>query len=129
MFIINVVFLHWDYWDCVFLASFHYFHKQANLYLRGPIMKLLQHETICSMLKYVLKSKANVDIVKLHKSREVVPRNYKYLQHMLIYRTHVREMMQYHEILLNFSFFKTFLFISIQFHSSFKTIGIFCTQL
>ena len=63
-------------------------------------MKLLQHENICSRLKYVLKGKANVDIVKLHKSREVVPRNYKYRQHMHIYRTRVRAMMQYHDIIL-----------------------------
>ena len=41
-------------------------------------MKLLQQENICSMLKDVLKGKENVDIVKLHKSREVVPTNYKY---------------------------------------------------
>ena len=92
-------------------------------------MKLLQQENICSMLKDVLKGKANVDIVKLHKSREVVPRNYKYRQHMRIYRTWVRETMQYHDIPLNCSFFKIFLFISIHFHSSFKTISIFCTQL
>ena len=63
-------------------------------------MKLLQHEDICSMLKNVLKGKENVDIVKLHKSRDVVPRNYKYRQHMRIYRTRVREMMQYHDIIL-----------------------------
>ena len=129
MFIIHVVFLHWDYWDCIFLYSFRYFHIQKNLYLRGPTMKLLQHENICSMLKYVLKDKEIVDIVNLHKSREVVPRNYKYRQHMSIYRTRVWAMIQYHGILLNCSFFKTFLFIAIHFHSSFKTIGIFCTQL
>ena len=41
-------------------------------------MKSLQHENICSMLKDVLKGKTKVDIVKLHKSREVVLRNYKY---------------------------------------------------
>ena len=79
-------------------------------------MKLLQHENICSMLKYVLKGKAKVDIVKLHKSREFVPINYKYQQHMRIYRTRVREMMHYHGILLNFSFFKTFLFIAANLH-------------
>ena len=92
-------------------------------------MKSLQWENICSMLKDILKVKANVDIVKLNKSREFVPRNYRYQQHMCIYRTRVRAMMQYHDILLNCRFFKTFLFISIHFHSSFKTIGIFCTQL
>ena len=41
----------------VFLASFRYFRKQANIYLRGPNMKLLQQENICSMLKDVLKGK------------------------------------------------------------------------
>ena len=92
-------------------------------------MKLLQQENICSILKDVLKGKANVDIVKLHKSREVVPRNYKYRQHMRIYRTQVIAMMQYHDILLNCSCFKTFLFITIHFHNFFKTIDIFCTQL
>ena len=71
-------------------------------------MKLLQQEHICSMLKDVLKGKSNVDIVILHKSREVVPRNYNYRQQMRIHRTRVREMMQYHDILLNFRFFKTF---------------------
>ena len=81
------------------------------------------------MLEYVLKGKENLEIVKLHKSREVVPINYMYRQHMHIYRTRVITMMQYHEIILNCSFFKTFLFIAIHFHSSFKTIGIFCTQL
>ena len=50
----------------------------------GPNMKLLQQENICSMLKYVLKGKAKVDIVNLHKLREIVPRNYKYQQHMRI---------------------------------------------
>ena len=79
-------------------------------------MKLLQHENICSMLKDVLKGKANVDIVKLHISREVVPRNYKYRQHMSIYRTRVRAMMQQHDILLNCSCFKTFLFIAANLH-------------
>ena len=96
----------------------------------GPNMKLLQQENICSMFKVVLKGKEKVDIVKLHKSREVVPRNYKCHQHMrIIYWTWVREMMHYHDILLNCSLFKTFCFIAIHFHSSFKTIGIFCTQL
>ena len=115
MFIINVVFLHLDYSYCIFLASFCYFHKQANIYLRGPTMKLLQQENICCTLKNVLKGKENVDIVKIHKSREVVRRNYKYRQHMHIYKTQVREMMQYHGILLNCSFFKTLLFIAIHF--------------
>ena len=65
-------------------------------------MKLLQQENICSMLKDVLKGKENVDIVKLHKSREVVPRNYKYRQLMCIYWTRVRAMMHYDgNILLN----------------------------
>ena len=67
------------------------------------------------MLKSVLKGKSKVDIVKLHKSREVVPRNYKYQQHMCIYRTWVREMMHYHDILLNCSCLKTFLFIAANF--------------
>ena len=68
MFIINVVFIHCDkLLRLCFLASFCYFHKQANLYLRGPNMKLLQQKNICSMLKYVLKGKAKVDIVKMHK--------------------------------------------------------------
>jgi hypothetical protein len=39
------------------------------------------------MLKDVLKGKPNVDIVKLHKSGGVVPRNSKYRQRMRIYRT------------------------------------------
>ena len=47
-------------------------------------MKLLQQEKNCSMFKDVLKGKEKVDIVKLHKSREVVPMNYKYRQHMRI---------------------------------------------
>ena len=64
-------------------------------------MKLLQQKNICSMLKDDLKGKEKVDSVNIHKSREVVPRNYKYQQHMRIYRTQVREMMQYHDILLN----------------------------
>ena len=72
-------------------------------------MKLLQQKNICSMLKDVLKGKTKVDIVKLHKSREFLPRNYKYRQHMHVYRTHVRAMMHYHDILLNCSCFKTFL--------------------
>ena len=92
-------------------------------------MKLLQQENIGSMLKDVLKGKANVYIVKLHKSREVLPRNYKYRQHMCIHRTRVREMMKYHDIPLDCVCFKTFLFIAIHFHSSFKTIGICFTQL
>ena len=75
-------------------------------------MKLLQQENICSMLKDVLKGKANVDIVKIHKSREVVPRNYKNQKHMHICKTRVRAMMQYHDILLNGSSFKTFVFIA-----------------
>ena len=105
-----------NYSGRIFLASFCYFHKQANLYLRGPNMKILQQENICSMLKDVLKGKENVDVVKLHKSREVVPRNYKYQQHMRIYRIRVRAMMQYHDILLNCSYFKTFLFIAENLH-------------
>ena len=71
-------------------------------------MELFKQENICSMLKDVLKGKANVDIVKLHKSREFFPLNYKYRQHMHIYRTWVRALMQYHDILLNYSFFKIF---------------------
>ena len=78
-------------------------------------MKLLQQENICSMLKDVLKGKENVDIVKHHKSRDVVPINYKYRQHMRIYRTWVRAMIQYHDIILNCSCFKTILFIAIHF--------------
>ena len=86
-------------------------------------MELLQQENICSMLKDVLKGKEKIDIVKLHKSREVVPRNYKYQQHMCIYRTWVREMMHYHDILLNCSCLKTFLFIVTNFiyHRRFGT--------
>ena len=73
-------------------------------------MKLLQQENISSVLKDVLKGKAKVDIVKFHKSREVVPRNYKYRQHMrIIYLTQVRAMMHYHDILLNCSYFKKIL--------------------
>ena len=79
-------------------------------------MKLLQQENIYSMLKDFLKGKENVDIVKLHKSREVVPSNYKYQQHMRIYRRRVRAMMKYHDILLNCSCFKTFLFIAENLH-------------
>ena len=79
-------------------------------------MKLLQQENICSMLKYVLKDKGNVDIAKLHKSRKFVPRNYKYQQHMRIYKMRVREMMQYHDILLNCRCFKFFLFIVENLH-------------
>ena len=79
-------------------------------------MKLLQQENIGSMLKDVLKGKAKVDIIKLHKSREVVPRNYKYQKHMCIYRTQVRAVVQYHDILLNCSCFKTFLFQAANLH-------------
>ena len=63
------LFIETNYSNCIFLASFCYFHKQANIYLMGPNMKLLQQENIWSMLKYVLKGKAKVDSVKLHKSR------------------------------------------------------------
>ena len=87
-------------------------------------MKLLQRENIFSMLKDVLKGKEKVDIVKLHKSREVVPRNYKYRKHMrIIYWTWVREMMHYHDMLLNCSFFKKKLFIVTNFiyHRRFGT--------
>ena len=111
-----------NYSNCIFLASFCYFHKQANLCLRGHDMKLLQHENICSMLKDVLKGKEKVDIVKLHKSREVVPRNYKQQQHMcIIYWTQVRAMMHYCDKLLNCSCFKTFLFMAANLH-----LFIFC---
>ena len=58
-----------NYSNYIFLASFFYFHKQANIYLMGHNMKLFQQENICSMLKDILKGKAKVDIVKLHKSR------------------------------------------------------------
>ena len=80
-------------------------------------MKLLQQENICSMFKDILKGKAKVDIVKLHKSKEVVPRNYKYRQHMCIYSTRVRAMIHYHDILLNCSFFKTIFIYSCKFAS------------
>ena len=42
----------------------------------GPNMKLLQQENICSMLKDVLKGKANKDNSKLHKSNKVLAKNY-----------------------------------------------------
>ena len=57
------------YSNCIFLASFCYFSQINNVYLMGPNMKLLQQEKICSMFKDVLKGKAKVDNVKLHKSR------------------------------------------------------------
>ena len=84
-------------------------------------MKLLQQENVCSMLKDVLKGKTKVDIFKLHKSREFAPKNYKYRKHMCIYKTRVREMMHYHDIILNCSYFKTFLFITANLH-----LFIFC---
>ena len=57
------LFIETNYSNCIFLASFCYFHKKSNHYLRGPNMKLLQQENIGSMLKDVLKGKAKVDIV------------------------------------------------------------------
>lgn len=51
------------------------------------VVLVLGQEKLCSMLKDVLKGKANVDIVKLHKSGGVVPRNSKYRQRMRIFRT------------------------------------------
>ena len=45
---------------------FCYFHKQKNIYLMGPNMKLLQQYKIWSMLNDVLKGKAEEDNVKLH---------------------------------------------------------------
>ena len=58
-----------NYSNCIFLASFCYFHKQANVYLMGPNMNLLKQENICSILKDDLKGKEKVDSVKIHKSR------------------------------------------------------------
>eukprot|EP00252_Welwitschia_mirabilis_P019916 TRINITY_DN4736_c0_g1_i1.p1 TRINITY_DN4736_c0_g1~~TRINITY_DN4736_c0_g1_i1.p1 ORF type:complete len:428 (+),score=77.87 TRINITY_DN4736_c0_g1_i1:83-1366(+) len=53
------------------------------------VVLVLGQEKLCSMLKDVLKGKPNIDIVKLHKSGGVVPRNPKYRQRM---RTHrIRE--------------------------------------
>ena len=63
------LFIEPNYSNCIFLALFFNFHKQANHYFMGTNMKLLQQENICNMLKDVLKGKAKVDSVKLHKSR------------------------------------------------------------
>ena len=46
-----------NYSNCIFLASFFYFHKQANLFSMGPNMKLLEQENIFSMLKMFWKVK------------------------------------------------------------------------
>ena len=61
------LFIETNYSNCIFLPSFCYFHKHANIYLMGPNMKLLQQENIGSMLKDVLKGKAKEDSVKLYK--------------------------------------------------------------
>jgi len=60
---------------------------QAIDTFNANVVLVLGQEKLCSMLKDVLKGKANVDIVKLHKSGGVVPRNSKYRQRMRIYRT------------------------------------------
>ncbi|XP_058107960.1 protein CLP1 homolog [Magnolia sinica] len=50
------------------------------------VVLVLGQEKLCSMLKDVLKSKPNLDIVKLHKSGGVVPRNTKFRQKARSYR-------------------------------------------
>ncbi|XP_077248479.1 CLP-similar protein 3 [Tasmannia lanceolata] len=50
------------------------------------VVLVLGQEKLCSMLKDVLKNKPNVDIVKLHKSGGVVPRNTKLRQKDRSYR-------------------------------------------
>lgn len=60
---------------------------QAIDTFNANVVLVLGQEKLCSMLKDVLKGKANVDIVKLHKSGGVVPRNSKYRQRMRIFRT------------------------------------------
>ncbi|KAL4195227.1 hypothetical protein AMTRI_Chr05g72260 [Amborella trichopoda] len=50
------------------------------------VVLVLGQEKLCSMLKDVLKTKPNVDIVKLHKSGGVVPRNPKFRQKARSYR-------------------------------------------
>ncbi|KAL5999886.1 hypothetical protein ACLOJK_034563 [Asimina triloba] len=50
------------------------------------VILVLGQEKLCSMLKDVLKNKSNVDIVKLHKSGGVVPRNTKFRQKARSYR-------------------------------------------
>lgn len=44
------------------------------------VILVLGQEKLCSMLRHVVKSKLNVDIVKLHKSGGVAPRNLKFRQ-------------------------------------------------
>lgn len=51
----------------------------------------LAQEKLCSMLKEVLKSKPNVDIVKLHKSEGVVLRNQKVRQKARSFRIRVSQ--------------------------------------
>eukprot|EP00268_Persea_americana_P027260 TRINITY_DN26691_c0_g1_i3.p1 TRINITY_DN26691_c0_g1~~TRINITY_DN26691_c0_g1_i3.p1 ORF type:complete len:361 (+),score=80.05 TRINITY_DN26691_c0_g1_i3:246-1328(+) len=50
------------------------------------VVLVLGQEKLCSMLKDVLKTKTNVDIVRLHKSGGVVPRNSKFRQRTRSYR-------------------------------------------
>eukprot|EP00268_Persea_americana_P017427 TRINITY_DN1838_c0_g2_i9.p1 TRINITY_DN1838_c0_g2~~TRINITY_DN1838_c0_g2_i9.p1 ORF type:complete len:425 (-),score=89.91 TRINITY_DN1838_c0_g2_i9:266-1540(-) len=50
------------------------------------VILVLGQEKLCSMLKDVLKSKSNVDVVKLHKSGGVVPRNPKVRQKARSYK-------------------------------------------
>ncbi|OAY64064.1 Protein CLP [Ananas comosus] len=53
---------------------------QAVDTFKANVVLVLGQEKLCSMLKEVLKSKPNVDIVKLHKSEGVVLRNQKVRQ-------------------------------------------------
>ena len=74
MFIINLCFIHLPkllklYFFIFILLFFTNKQLQENVYLMVPNMKLLQWETICSMLKDVLNGKEKVDSVNLHKSR------------------------------------------------------------
>ena len=47
---------------CIFLASFFYFHKHANIFLMGPNMKLLQQEKnlVCWKMFWKVKKKKTV---------------------------------------------------------------------
>ncbi|CAN6470358.1 unnamed protein product [Victoria cruziana] len=54
--------------------------------LNADVVLVLGQERLCSMLKDVLKTKGNVDVVKLHKSGGVVSRNAKFRQRSRNYR-------------------------------------------
>eukprot|EP00268_Persea_americana_P017422 TRINITY_DN1838_c0_g2_i4.p2 TRINITY_DN1838_c0_g2~~TRINITY_DN1838_c0_g2_i4.p2 ORF type:complete len:202 (-),score=44.55 TRINITY_DN1838_c0_g2_i4:266-871(-) len=74
----------------IFIVSFFTFWLQLLLHaieaFNANVILVLGQEKLCSMLKDVLKSKSNVDVVKLHKSGGVVPRNPKVRQKARSYK-------------------------------------------